>query len=146
MPIVETVNNFEGFSKNLECPVCGRDEWSHLLMNGLYCFHCGTQCRLSEPSCDTGVKARFDSRYTLNVEGAEAIPHTKEHGAIAFGKWLGSSAHGYGLESFYPMAKFVKGFEYDWVPAWKRETETEYLIDLPESRDEATLTEQDAER
>lgn len=145
MPIVKTETPFEGFFEDLQCPVCGCTDWHHRMMEGIYCAYCGTRCRLSEPSCDTGVKATFDSRFTFNVEGAKNIPKTEEHGAVAIGKWLGSSAHGFGLESFSPMAKFVEGFEYDWVPAWKRETGPEYLIDLPVSTNETTISGRGAE-
>lgn len=140
MPIVETTTPFEGFFEDLQCPVCGCEDWSHKVMEGVYCDHCGTKCTLSEPSCDTGVKAKFDSQFTFSVEGAEPIPETEEHGAIATGKWSGSPGRGFYLEWFSPHAEFVKGFEHDWVPAWKRSTGPSYLIDLPASENESTAS------
>lgn len=131
MGIVETERRFEGAFDELQCPVCGSGDWAHLVFQGVFCRKCNTRCLLREPNGDQGFVATFDSNYTWNVEVAEPIPYTDEYGAVASGKWLGSPRRGYELYWFSPKAEHVDDYDVEWKPAWERETEPAYLIDLP---------------
>jgi hypothetical protein len=124
MAIVDTEERYAGAFDTVKCPVCGSDEWTHLVYQGVFCVTCNTRCTLREPSGDQGFIAEFDSQYTWSVEEAEPIPETDEYGALASGKWLGSESHGYDRYWFSAYADHVDGRENEWVPAWDRETVT----------------------
>jgi len=88
MAIVDTEERYAGAFDTVKCPVCGSDEWTHLVYQGVFCVTCNTRCTLREPSGDQGFIAEFDSQYTWSVEEAEPIPETDEYGALASGKWV----------------------------------------------------------
>ncbi|TYL37274.1 hypothetical protein CV102_18395 [Natronococcus pandeyae] len=125
MAIVETEDRYPGAFDIIECPVCGSEEWTHLLYQGVFCARCNTQCTLREPAGDQGFIAEFDSKYTWSVDHGEAIPETDEYGARASGKWLGTEADGYERYWFSAYADHVDEHDCEWEPAWDRETKNE---------------------
>jgi hypothetical protein len=141
MGIAETEERYDGAFDELKCPVCGSEDWTHLVFQGVFCADCNTRCLLREPTGDQGFIAEFDSKYTWSVEGAETIPDTEEYGAVASGKWLGTPTTGYERHWFSPKAEYVDSYDGDWQPAWEREdTENHapnYLIELPDNTAEA---------
>lgn len=130
MPVVKTENQFEDAFAELPCPVCGASKWVHLVYEGVFCKECNTECSLRTPNGDTGFIATFNSHSTWNSEDIEPIPDCEEYGEVASGKWLGSQSQGYELYWFSPKAEHTEDYDGDWLPAWEREPEPEYLIDL----------------
>jgi hypothetical protein len=135
MGIAETEERYDGAFDELQCPVCGSEDWTHLIFQGVFCRDCNTRCLLREPAGDQGFIAEFDSKYTWATEGAENIPETEEYGATASGKWLGSPSRGYERQWFSVKAELLDGYDVEWEPAWDRgDTESDgpnYLIELP---------------
>ncbi|WP_306060446.1 DUF7567 family protein [Natronococcus wangiae] len=124
MPLVKTEERYTGAFDVVVCPVCGSDEWVHLVFQGVFCKTCNTRCTLREPAGDQGFIAEFDSTYTWSVDGAVPIPDTDEYGPRASGKWLGTEAHGYDRYWFSAYEDYVYD-DCEWEPAWDREPENE---------------------
>ena len=141
MPIVETEDRYDGAFDELQCPVCGSEDWTHLVFQGVFCAECNTRCLLREPAGDQGFIVKFDSKYTWLTNDSEMIPETEEYGATASGKWLGTPSTGYDRYWFSATAEHLDGYDTDWKPAWEREDagngEPNYLIELPSNEVEA---------
>ncbi|EMA48075.1 MULTISPECIES: DUF7567 family protein [Halococcus] len=141
MPIVETEDRYDGAFDELQCPVCGSEDWTHLVFQGVFCAECNTRCLLRDPAGDQGFIVKFDSKYTWLTDDAEMIPETEEYGATASGKWLGTPSTGYDRYWFSAMAEHLDDYDTNWKPAWEREDggngEPNYLIELPSNEVEA---------
>ncbi|WP_114579542.1 hypothetical protein [Saliphagus sp. LR7] len=124
MGIVETENRYNGAFDVVECPVCGSDEWTHIVYQGVFCANCNTKCTLREPAGDQGFIAEFDGAYTWSVDDGEKIPETEEYGPVASGKWLGTENTGYHRHWFSARADYVHD-DCEWEPAWHREPKNE---------------------
>jgi hypothetical protein len=122
MAIVETEDRYTGAFDVLVCPVCGAENWTHLVYQGVFCTECNTRCRLREPVGDQGFIAEFDSEHMWATENAEPIPETDEYGACAAGKWHGTATTSYERYWFAAYADHVDSYTGDWQPAWNRTT------------------------
>lgn len=123
MAIVETEERYDSAFDVIVCPVCGSEDWTHLVFQGVFCTECNTRCLLREPAGDQGFIATFDSKYTWTIDKAEKIPETDEHGARASGKWLGTPSSGYTRYWFSAYVEDVIGYNSDWQPAWERDAD-----------------------
>lgn len=144
MALVTVEDRYPSAFEEMECPVCGNEEWTHLVFQGVFCKHCNTRCLLCETAGDQGFVAKFDGTCTWAVEDGEMIPETDEYDALASGKWLGSERYGYERYWFSARAEQDDSYDGDWKPAWERETDENnddgpnYLIELPASGEEST--------
>lgn len=103
MPIVETEERYEGAFDEVECPVCGSEDWTHIVFQGVFCADCNTRCLLREPAGDQGFIAEFDGKYTWLTDDAEMIPETEEYGATASGSGSELPAAGTSATGFRPQ-------------------------------------------
>lgn len=135
MAITETEERYDGAFDVIICPVCGSENWTHLVFEGVFCTECNTQCLLSEPVGDQGFIATFDSKYTWQSDDAEPIPETDEYGARASGKWLGTGTSGYERYWFGAYIEHVDGANSEWQPAWDRDAADTETDNNEENRD-----------
>lgn len=122
MGITYNETRWENAFDYIVCPVCGNDDWAHLVYEGVFCDACNCKATLRPTNGDRGFIVDFDASHCwADTDDEDLIPFSESHGQEAYAKYMGTEEDGYSRQYLGVYAFMNDDVDYDvWSPAWDR--------------------------